>query len=85
MECNYGKDCRYRWYGWSGNNDPWNAGHEVASNHYSIEELLDGVLAEFDAVVVIAIKKLNEIKDVTTEIQKISGVERTETMVEVYT
>ena len=40
---------------------------------------------QFDAVVVIAIKKLNEIKDVTTEIQKISGVERTETMVEVNT
>lgn len=43
------------------------------------------VSGQFDAVVVIAIKKLNEIKDVTTEIQKISGVERTETMVEVNT
>ena len=43
------------------------------------------VSGQFDAVVVIAIKKLNETKDVTTEIQKISGVERTETMVEVNT
>jgi len=29
------------------------------------------------------VKNLSEIKDVTTEIQKINGVERTETMVEV--
>jgi len=42
------------------------------------------VSGQFDAVAVIQVKELNEIKDVTTEIQKISGVERTETMVEVY-
>ena len=36
-----------------------NAGYEVASNHYSIEELLDGVLAEFDAVVVRSATKLS--------------------------
>lgn len=41
------------------------------------------VSGQFDAVAVIQVKELNEIKDVTTEIQKISGVERTETMVEV--
>jgi DNA-binding Lrp family transcriptional regulator len=41
------------------------------------------VSGQFDAVVVIAINELTEIKDITTEIQKISGVERTETMVEV--
>ena len=40
------------------------------------------VSGQFDAVAVIQVKELNEIKDVTTEIQKISGVERTETMVE---
>ncbi len=43
------------------------------------------VSGQFDAVVVIKINELNEIKDITTEIQKISGVERTETMVEVNT
>ena len=42
------------------------------------------VSGQFDAVAVIQVKELNEIKDVTTEIQKISGVERTETLVEVH-
>jgi len=41
------------------------------------------VSGQFDAVAVIDVDKLSEIKDVTTEIQKIPGVERTETMVEV--
>ena len=41
------------------------------------------VSGQFDAVVVIQVEKLSQIKDVTTEIQKINGVERTETMVEV--
>jgi len=41
------------------------------------------VSGQFDAVVVITINELTEIKDITTEIQKISGVERTETMVQV--
>jgi len=41
------------------------------------------VSGQFDAVVIIKINELSEIKDITTEIQKISGVERTETMVEV--
>ena len=41
------------------------------------------VSGQFDAVAVIQVNELNEIKDITTEIQKISGVERTETMVEV--
>ena len=38
---------------------------------------------QFDAVAVIDVAELSTIKDVTTEIQKIPGVERTETMVEV--
>ena len=42
------------------------------------------VSGQFDAVAVIQVKELNEIKDVTNEIQKISGVERTETLVEVH-
>ncbi len=41
------------------------------------------VSGQFDAVAVIDVKELFEIKDITTEIQKIPGVERTETMVEV--
>jgi DNA-binding Lrp family transcriptional regulator len=38
---------------------------------------------QFDAVAIIDVKELSQIKDVATIIQKISGVERTETMVEV--
>ena len=41
------------------------------------------VSGQFDAVAVIDVEELSEIKDVTTDIQKIPGVERTETMVEV--
>ena len=41
------------------------------------------VSGQFDAVAVIQVNELSKIKDITTEIQKISGVERTETMVEV--
>ena len=38
---------------------------------------------QFDAVAIIDVKQLVEIKEITNQIQKISGVERTETMVEV--
>ena len=41
------------------------------------------VSGQFDAVAVIKVESLAEIKNTTTEIQKISGVQRTETMVEV--
>ena len=41
------------------------------------------VSGQFDAVEVIQVENLIQIKDITTEIQKINGVERTETMVEV--
>jgi len=41
------------------------------------------VNGQFDAVAVIQVETLVQIKDVTTQIQKINGVERTETMVEV--
>jgi len=41
------------------------------------------VSGQFDAVAVIQVETLAQIKDVTTQIQKINGVERTETMVEV--
>ncbi len=38
---------------------------------------------QFDAVAIIDVEQLTQIKDVTNQIHKISGVERTETMVEV--
>ena len=41
------------------------------------------VSGQFDAVAIIQVENLRQIKDVTTSIQKINGVERTETMVEV--
>ena len=41
------------------------------------------VSGQFDAVAVIQIESLAQIKDVATQIQKINGVIRTETMVEV--
>ena len=41
------------------------------------------VSGQFDAVAVIKVKNLAEIRNITTAIQKISGVERTETMIEV--
>ncbi|MDE1827263.1 MAG: Lrp/AsnC family transcriptional regulator [Thaumarchaeota archaeon] len=41
------------------------------------------VSGQFDAIALIDVKELSEIKEVTTEIQNIRGVERTETMVQV--
>ncbi|CAD6519127.1 AsnC family transcription regulator [metagenome] len=38
---------------------------------------------QFDAVAIIDVEELGKIRDVTNQIQKINGVERTETMVEV--
>ena len=41
------------------------------------------VNGQFDAVALIQVESLVQIKDVTTQIQRINGVERTETMIEV--
>jgi DNA-binding Lrp family transcriptional regulator len=41
------------------------------------------VSGQFDAVAVIEVEDLSNLKSVTMEIQKINGVERTETMIEV--
>ena len=41
------------------------------------------VSGQFDAVAIIKVEKLTQIKDITTIIQKINGVERTETMIQV--
>lgn len=41
------------------------------------------VSGQFDAVALIEVKELSQIKDVTTDIHNIKGVERTETLVQV--
>jgi len=41
------------------------------------------VSGQFDAVALIEVKELSQIKDVTTDIHNITGVERTETLVQV--
>ena len=41
------------------------------------------VSGQFDAVAIVEVENLSQIKVVTTEIQKIIGVERTETMIQV--
>ena len=41
------------------------------------------VSGQFDAVAIIEVNDLTQIKDITIEIQKIAGVERTETMIQV--
>ena len=41
------------------------------------------VSGQYDAVVIVDINELSNIKDITNEIQDINGVERTETMVEI--
>ncbi len=38
---------------------------------------------QFDAVAIVDVQQLVEIKEVANQIQKINGVERTETMIEV--
>ena len=41
------------------------------------------VNGQFDAVALIQVESLSQIKDITTQIQRINGVERTETMIQV--
>ena len=41
------------------------------------------VNGQFDAIALIQVESLSQIKDITTQIQIINGVERTETMIEV--
>ena len=57
----------------------------IAARLKRVDSVYDSfpVSGQFDAVAVIKVKNLAEIKNITTEIQKIGGVERTETMVEV--
>lgn len=57
----------------------------IAARLRKIEFVIDSfpTSGRFDAIVVIDVKELVGIKDIATQIHKISGVDRTETMVEV--
>jgi len=57
----------------------------IAARLRKVKSVYDSfpVSGQFDAVALIEVKSLNQIKDVITEIQIITGVERTETMVQV--
>ena len=57
----------------------------IAARLRKIKSVYDSfpVSGQFDAVALIVVNQLSEIKDITTQIQTIEGVDRTETMVEV--
>jgi DNA-binding Lrp family transcriptional regulator len=57
----------------------------IAARLRKVKSVYDSfpVSGQFDAVAVIEVDELSKIKEITTEIQRINGVERTETMVEV--
>ena len=59
----------------------------IAARLRKVDKIIESftVRGQFDAVAVIDVEELSHIKDITTEIQKIPGVERTKTMVEVNT
>jgi len=57
----------------------------IAARLRKIKSIYDSfpVSGQFDAIALIDVSQLSEIKNITTQIQTITGVERTETMVEV--
>ena len=57
----------------------------IAARLRKIQSVFDSfpTSGQFDAVAFIDVEQLSEIKDVANNIQKINGVERTETMIEV--
>ena len=57
----------------------------IAARLRKIKSIYDSfpVSGQFDAVALIDVEQLVQIKDITTQIQTIGGVERTETLVEV--
>ena len=57
----------------------------IAARLKSINSVYESfaVSGQFDAVAIIEVNDLTQIKDITIEIQNITGVERTETMVQV--
>ncbi len=57
----------------------------IAARLRKIKSIYDSfpVAGQFDAIALINVNQLSEIKNITTQIQTIEGVDRTETMVEV--
>lgn len=57
----------------------------VASKLRAIKEVNDAfnISGRFDAVALVQVKSLSELKDITTKIQKVPNVQRTETLVQV--
>ena len=57
----------------------------IAARLRKIDSVYDSfpTSGQFDAVAIIEVNELSKIREVTNQIQKINGVERTETMVEV--
>ena len=57
----------------------------IAARLQKIDNVLKSfpVSGQFDAVVIIDINELSNIKQITNQIQEVSAVERTETMVEI--
>lgn len=57
----------------------------VASKLKEIKEVKDtfNISGRFDAVALVQVKSLSELKEVTTKIQRVPNVQRTETLVQV--
>jgi DNA-binding Lrp family transcriptional regulator len=57
----------------------------IASKLKNIKEVKDAfsISGRFDAVALVQVKSLSELKNLTTKIQKIPNVQRTETLVQV--
>jgi len=57
----------------------------VASKLKEVKEVKDAfnISGRFDAVALVQVRTLSELKDLTKKIQKVSSVQRTETLVQV--
>jgi DNA-binding Lrp family transcriptional regulator len=57
----------------------------IAARLRKISSILDSfpTSGQFDAVAIVDVTALSQIREITNQIQKINGVERTETMIEV--
>ena len=57
----------------------------IAARLRKISSILDSfpTSGQFDAVAIVDVTELSQIREITNQIQKINGVERTETMIEV--
>ncbi len=57
----------------------------IAARLRKVASIIDSfpTSGQFDAVAIVEVKELGQIKEVANQIQKITGVDRTETMIEV--